>query len=938
MRHRALIVIATALILSALLIPVYAHANLIRSDPPANSILGKSPSQVTLYFTEQLEPKLSGASILDSTGREVDTGYSVNPTDPTILIVSLPVLQEGVYTVSWHAISAVDGHHTSGSFSFGVGNVTIPTQSSASQSYTPPSLLEVTERWLNLLADVLFLGAGIFTLLVWNPALLTLRGRRFEEYSGKVSKRVSKILLASAILAIGATLLLLVVEAIAASVTPAIEDVVATAFTIITSTELGEYWIIRFVTTIAAVCASIILARSEVTSKRNWLLTLTVGLALSLTTSISSHNAASTEYLPVVNLLSDWIHLIGVAAWIGGLTYVVVAVTSNSHAVTEKRKLATELIRRFSPIAVVSVGAIGITGVYNLVLEVGSLTALFTTTYGQIILAKLIIFASMVSFGALNQMVLFDHMVGRTGENSQSNRHETGRWLGRFSLSIRTEMALGIVLLLVVGLLTASAPVAQTPSSAPRYQPSPFVVHGYSSDGINVTLSIFPYQAGVNHFRIDFTDPQGTPVSSIRSVFLKFQYLERNIGVSIANASSSANKGQFTVDGTFLSFAGAWRAEVWAQRTGGFDIVVPFQLDVPAISLRYAELPLSNDANPYGITVDQNGTVWFAESGSGNLAHYDPNSGAFNEFQLPQGGSRPFYVTVGKNEVWVTETQYNTISMFNPSTSTFEHFTIPSPGAVPGGITLDKNGDVWFTEEIANKIGRLNPSTGNITEFPIPTQDAIPIQITTDLAGNLWFTESKAGKIGMINPRDGTISEFAPENNTLLGPTGITSAPDGSVWFTEHAGNRITHFTSQNQTFRAYPIPTAQAFPFGIAYHNGRIWFVEHIANAIGNLDPVTGTFSNFPVPNNSSDVQLLSVDQSGNVWFTLPASNILGALTPTTSLLQLTPNTNNTPFTQLALVAALVIAASSLVAFIMGRKRMDRKMVQGHSPRRLRR
>jgi streptogramin lyase/putative copper export protein/methionine-rich copper-binding protein CopC len=923
----ALFTIVTILLVAGPLAPVYAHANLIRSDPAANSILPTPPHQVTLYFTEQLEPKLSGAAVYDSNGKEVDMGYSVSPTGATILIVSLPTLPSGVYTVSWYAISAVDGHHTSGSFSFGVGNVTIPVQNSTNQAYTFPSALEVVERWLNLLGDVMFLGGSVFVLSIWNPTLSSMGGARLDDYGTKVLRRVRKMLRLFAVVAIGATILLLVVEAIAAAASPSLSDISAAAYTILTSTRLGEYWLFRLAVVLVAAGASAILLQQKNPLRRSWILIMAIGLVLSLSTSITSHNAAATEYDPTINLLSDWIHLVAVGAWVGGLSYLAIAITSLSGLMKQRGKTVAELLRRFSSVAVVCVGAIGITGIYNLVLEVGSFTLLLTTAYGKILLLKLAIFAPMVAFGALNQFVLFDHIVDANSKRSQTKKRETVRWVGRFRLSIRTEMTFGIILLLVVGLLTASAPVAQAPSSAPQYQPVPFVIRGYSTGGVNVTLKIFPFQAGVNHFEIDFTDQQGTPVSTIRSAFLKFQYLERNIGVSIANATASPNQGEYALDGTYLSFSGNWRAEVWAQRTGGFDVVVPFLLDVPAISLRFSELPLSSDANPYGITVDQNGTVWFAETGSGSLARYDPTTGTFTEFSLPQSGTRPFYLAIDNNSaVWATETQYNQIVMFNPSTDTFKQYSVPTSGAVPGGITVDRNGYVWFTEELADKIGRLNPATGNITEFQIPTQDAIPIQIAVGARGVLWFTESKACKIGMVNSESGVITEFQPQNRTLLGPTGITVSPDGSVWFTEHAGNRITEFHATNQTFQSYTIPTPQAFPFGIAFHANRVWFVEHIANAIGSLDLGTGTFSNFPVPNNSSDVQLLSVDQGGNVWFTLPASNVLGVLTSTTSPLQLTSISNNSSFTQLALVAAIVIAASSIVAFVVGRKRMERK------------
>src|SRR5208337_3551227 len=549
----------------------------------------------------------------------------------------------------------------------------------------------------------------------------------------------------------------------------------------------------------------------------------------------------------------------------------------------------------------------------------------FATPYGRIILVKMAIFAPMIVLGASNQFVLYNRIA--TSKATQVGQRPATRWLGRFKLSIRSELTLGVILLLVVGLLTASGPVAQTPSAPPTYQPAPFILRGYSDQGVNVTVKIFPFQVGDNHFEIDFANPQGTSITNVRSVFVKFKYLDRNIGVSQANATASSNTGVYSLEGTYLSFSGNWQAEVWAQRSGGFDVVVPFQFNVPTIPLRFSELPLSSDANPYGIIVDKNGVIWFAESGSGNIARYEPTTGTFSEFSLPQAGTRPFYLTIDDNgSVWASETQYNQIVKFDPTANSFKQYSIPTTGAVPGGIAADKNGNIWFTEEIGDKIGRLNPSTGNITEFQIPTADAIPIQTTIDANGSVWFTESKAGKIGMVNPENGVISEFQPQNGTLLGPTGITTTPDGSIWFTEHAGNRITQFDPKNQSFQPYPIPTNQAFPFGITYHANTIWFVEHIANAIGSLDLSTHTFSNFPVPNNSSDVQLLSVDQLGNVWFTLPASNVLGVLTSTTSTLQLVSYANNSDFILLAVVAAVIVGSASIAALVLGQRRMKRK------------
>jgi streptogramin lyase/putative copper export protein/methionine-rich copper-binding protein CopC len=927
-RALALVTFATLLMLAGFISPAYAHANLIRSDPPANSVLPSSPHQVTLYFTEQLEPKLSGAAVLDPTGKEVDTGYSVSSSDATILIVSLPTLPSGVYTVAWHAISAVDGHHTSGSFSFGIGNVTIPVQQNDnSTTYTFPSALEVAERWLNLLSDVIFLGGGFFAIFVWNPTVTKTRNETSDEYGRKVSSRFSRLLTFSVIVGIGATWLLLIVESIAAAGSPSIVNVVMAAYTILSSTRLGDYWTFRFAVVVAALAASMIIARAKKPSKRSWSLVLAIGLLLSLSTSLTSHNAAATDYNPAINLLSDWIHLTAVGAWVGGLAYFAVAIYSMNSRTEFKGKLVAGLLRRFSSVAVTCVGVIGITGLYNLILEVGSLSALFATAYGRILLAKIAIFAPMIGFGAFNQLVLYNRIVGTTAKAKRINQRHA-RWFGRFKLSIRSEFTMGVILLLVVGLLTASAPIAPTSSAPQTYQPPPHILRGYSAQGVNVTVKIFPFQVGDNHFEIDFTNPQGTSITNLRSVFVKFRYLDKNIGVSQANATASSNEGVYSLDGTYLSFSGNWQAEVWAQRSGGFDVVVPFQIDVPALSVRFSELPLSSSSEPYGITVDNRGLVWFAESGTGQIASFDPAMGTLRQYTLTRSGSRPFYLTADQNgSIWISDTQYNLIVRFETKSSTFNEYNIPTTGAVPGGIVADANGNVWFTEEIAGKIGRLIPSTGTITEFPIPTNDSIPIQVAVDQHGNVWFTESKGGKIGRLNPLTGSINEFPASNSTLLGPTGIAIDPGGEVWVTEHGGNRVTMFDPANQTFKSYQLSNNQAFPFGLAfYQQNRIWFVEHIGNAIATLDLTNGRIDTFPIPNPSSDVQLLAVDGKGNVWFTLPAIGVLGVLTPSTSGLQLQSNSSSAALTQLVLIAAAIIIVTVPLVLFLGQRRMRRR------------
>lgn len=98
-----------------------AHAFLDHAIPAVGTTVVTAPAEVTMWFTEPLEPAFSGAAVTDAAGQPVDTGEAAfNPQDPKELHVGLKPLGPGTYKVSWHAVS-VDTHRTTGDFSFTVG-------------------------------------------------------------------------------------------------------------------------------------------------------------------------------------------------------------------------------------------------------------------------------------------------------------------------------------------------------------------------------------------------------------------------------------------------------------------------------------------------------------------------------------------------------------------------------------------------------------------------------------------------------------------------------------------------------------------------------------------------------------------------------------------------------------------------------------------------
>ena len=114
----AIIAFATAALVS---VAALAHAFLDHALPAVGATVAQAPTEVTLWFTQGLEPAFSGCAVTNAAGERVDTGQvTVDPKDPQELHVALKALPPGDYKVSWHVVS-VDTHRTIGDFSFTVG-------------------------------------------------------------------------------------------------------------------------------------------------------------------------------------------------------------------------------------------------------------------------------------------------------------------------------------------------------------------------------------------------------------------------------------------------------------------------------------------------------------------------------------------------------------------------------------------------------------------------------------------------------------------------------------------------------------------------------------------------------------------------------------------------------------------------------------------------
>jgi len=99
-----------------------AHAFLDHANPRVGNAVRTAPREVTLWFTQDLEPAFSTVEVSDASGARVDSGKaSVSPGDRKVLRIAVKPLPPGSYKVSWRVLS-VDTHTTEGTFTFRIGD------------------------------------------------------------------------------------------------------------------------------------------------------------------------------------------------------------------------------------------------------------------------------------------------------------------------------------------------------------------------------------------------------------------------------------------------------------------------------------------------------------------------------------------------------------------------------------------------------------------------------------------------------------------------------------------------------------------------------------------------------------------------------------------------------------------------------------------------
>lgn len=557
MQSKLTLAAAVTFILLAAAVRAEAHAELVKSEPPASATLAHAPAEIRLWFTEPLEPNFSKITLRDGRGEPINLpSASVDPSDPTQLFVRPDGLAEGVYTVIWNVVSAADGHATSGSFAFSVGvSVGLPENLVAPGPESIP-LDSALIRWLNFVAGALLAGSVGFALFVWSPVL--------SGNDSGAGRRLRGVMWAGWALSGIAGALLLALQAATAASIPiggilADPALVAAIF----GTRFGALWAMRMALWALAGGALLLAGRDQ----RFYWPALALSAGVLLTTSLFSHASAARDYAAV---LGDWLHFLLSALWVGGLVAFAVVIVP---VMGKKRSLPVlaDLVGYFSNYARVAVIGLAITGLYAAWLQVGSLEALRDTLYGQALLLKLLLFLPLLGIAAINLLL--------TARGLRAGRKV---WAGRLRGLLGAEIALTLGVFALVGLMTAVAPARTAAARASAPPASVFLEETMVDDGLHIRLTVSPRRVGVNTYTVYlWSMVTSQSISDASRVFLRFRSLSEDLQRTELDLVP-IGKGEYQASGPNLSLPGDWQVRVTVRREGHYDSLADFNIPVEA--------------------------------------------------------------------------------------------------------------------------------------------------------------------------------------------------------------------------------------------------------------------------------------------------------------------------------------------------------------------
>ncbi|MFF3030306.1 copper resistance CopC/CopD family protein [Streptomyces rubiginosohelvolus] len=588
--------------------PASAHAALTGSDPADGAVVDTAPKEVTLSFSEAIAVGDDSIRVLDPSGKRADT--EAEPKDlsegSTVRygVALHSGLPDGTYTVAWQAISA-DSHPISGAFTFSIGapsdtTVALPSQEAGGG---PVGVVYDIARYAAYGGFVLLVGGSAFVLVCW-------RG-------GATALPMQRLVVRGWLTLTAATLVMLLLRNPYTGSGKFADAFDLAGLQSVLDTKPGAALVSRLLLLGAAALFIAVLfgtyaRREDEREKKDLTFGLAVGggvvaTGIAATWAMSEH--ASTGIQANIAMPVDVLHLLAVAAWLGGLASLLVALYRTPD-------IGSAAVRRFSTVAFSSVVVLAATGIYQSWRQVGSWSALTGTRYGQLLILKVALIAVLLAVawfsrrwtGRLTDSAVASENAAEEEPESESESvsadPERAAQLARqraaltatkkkrirdadpqrsgLRRSVLAEAAVAVVLLAVTTMLTSTepgrteeeaaggTPAASAPAAGgPVNLKMPFDTGGQNGKG-TVRIDIEPGRTGSNDLHVWIDGSDGKPMD-VPELKLALTLESKDIG-PLPVVPDRLAEGHWSASAVQIPMAGDWKIDV-TVRTSDIDQV-----------------------------------------------------------------------------------------------------------------------------------------------------------------------------------------------------------------------------------------------------------------------------------------------------------------------------------------------------------------------------
>jgi virginiamycin B lyase len=279
------------------------------------------------------------------------------------------------------------------------------------------------------------------------------------------------------------------------------------------------------------------------------------------------------------------------------------------------------------------------------------------------------------------------------------------------------------------------------------------------------------------------------------------------------------------------------------------------------------EFPVPSGSHPHDVApAAKSGIVWYTGQGSGRLEWLDPSTGKTHEIGLGQG-SAPHGVIIGPDGApWITDGGLNAIVRVDPLTEKVQLFTLPqnSSYANLNTATFDHHGILWFTGQ-SGIYGRLDASTGKIQVFKAPRGPG-PYGITTTPNGDVYYASLAGSYISRINVSTGAATVLDPPTQDQ-GARRIWSDSHGRLWISEWNAGKLALYDPATDKWQEWRLPGSNPMPYAVYVDNrDTVWLSDFGANALVKFDPTKREFEVFSLPTPNANVRQI-LGRLGEIW-----------------------------------------------------------------------